>query len=252
MSAPARNSSVVAPSVDAVDPRIPHLVFLLTGVAGLVDATSYLAFDHAFAATQTGNLVFLGLAAAQTSGFVILALAIALLGFCAGAFVTGRILFRGVESRGRLFRISTAAQFVPVALATGLEACVPTLGWSMPVTFLLGLLAFAMGIQASGTNRLRVPGLERTTVLTTTITLLAADSFGAQESHQVSARWIGSIIALVMGAVLGAELFSRLGLLVPLTVAALLVGVAAAGAFLLDSASGPALTPGRRLGPPGP
>lgn len=239
MSAPARHSSVIAPNLDAVDPRIPVLILLLTGVAGLVDAVSYLAFDHAFAATQTGNLVFVGLAAAQSPGFVVLALATTLLAFCAGAFVTGRILLSGVDSKRRVFRIFTAAQFVPVALAAGLEASGPTLGSSTSATLLLGLLAFAMGIQASGTNRLRVPGLERTTVLTTTITLVAADSFTGKDTRELGLRWVASIIALVAGATLGAVLFSSLGLLIPLIFAATLVGIVALGGLMLDLRSRP-------------
>lgn len=234
MSASARPGPDRSSSLDEDDARIPALILLLTGVAGLVDAVSYLAFDRAFAATQTGNLVFLGLATARTPGFVVLALATALLGFMAGALVTGRILLRGVVSKARLFRVFTAAQFVPVALAAGLQGCVPALVSSIPVTILLGLLAFAMGIQASGTNRLGIPGLERTTVLTTTITLVAADSFTGKDTHARSVRWIASILALVAGATLGAELYSRLGLLVPLILAAALVGIAASSAVLFD------------------
>ena len=47
----------------------PALV-ILTFVAGLVDALSYLALGHVFVANVTGNIVFLGFAFAHAQGFV--------------------------------------------------------------------------------------------------------------------------------------------------------------------------------------
>ncbi len=219
---------------ESVDRLIPPLILTLTGVAGLVDAVSYLAFDRAFAATQTGNLIFLGLAGAQAPGFVVGALATTLIAFFAGAFLTGRGLVRLATGKTRLFHVFTAAQFVPVALSAVVQATVPSLGVTVHLAILLGLLAFAMGIQAAGTNRLRIPGLERTTVLTTTMTLVAADSFASRENHAVSVRWLVSILVLVAGAAVGAELYSHVGLTVPLAVAAALIGIVALGAYALD------------------
>jgi uncharacterized membrane protein YoaK (UPF0700 family) len=49
----------------ARDGRVLVPVLLgLTAVTGLVDAVSYLALGHVFTANMTGNVVFLGFAAA--------------------------------------------------------------------------------------------------------------------------------------------------------------------------------------------
>ena len=41
---------------------------LMTFIAGLVDALSYLALGHVFVANVTGNIVFLGFALAHAQG----------------------------------------------------------------------------------------------------------------------------------------------------------------------------------------
>ena len=47
---------------------LPAMLLSLTVLAGIVDATSILRLGHVFVATMTGNLVFLGLAAAGANG----------------------------------------------------------------------------------------------------------------------------------------------------------------------------------------
>lgn len=69
----------------------------------------------------------------------------------------------------------------------------------------IGLLAFAMGVQTATARRLAVPDLP-TTVVTQTLTGLAADSrlFGA--SGQGTVRRASAVTALLAGAVTGALL----------------------------------------------
>ena len=69
----------------------PALV-ILTFVAGLVDALSYLALGHVFVANVTGNIVFLGFAFAHAQGFVWWTSALTLATFMIGAFIGGRII----------------------------------------------------------------------------------------------------------------------------------------------------------------
>ena len=64
----------------------PALV-ILTFVAGLVDALSYLALGHVFVANVTGNIVFLGFAFAHAQGFVWWTSALTLATFMIGAFI---------------------------------------------------------------------------------------------------------------------------------------------------------------------
>lgn len=70
----------------------PPALVILTFVAGLVDALSYLALGHVFVANVTGNIVFLGFAFAHAQGFVWWTSALTLATFMIGAFIGGRII----------------------------------------------------------------------------------------------------------------------------------------------------------------
>jgi uncharacterized membrane protein YoaK (UPF0700 family) len=54
------------------------LLLVLTVVTGLVDAVSYLKLGHVFVANTTGNVVFLGFAAAGSADLSITASLVAL------------------------------------------------------------------------------------------------------------------------------------------------------------------------------
>ena len=55
------------------DGPLPALRVALTVVTGLVDAVSYVAVGHVFVANMTGNVVFLGFAAAGAAGLSVTA-----------------------------------------------------------------------------------------------------------------------------------------------------------------------------------
>ena len=84
----------------------PALV-ILTFVAGLVDALSYLALGHVFVANVTGNIVFLGFAFAHAQGFVWWTSALTLATFMIGAFIGGRIIHYFGANRARHLLVST-------------------------------------------------------------------------------------------------------------------------------------------------
>ena len=50
------------------DRALPAVLFTLTMVTGIVDAASFLGLGHIFTANMTGNVVFLGFAAAGAPG----------------------------------------------------------------------------------------------------------------------------------------------------------------------------------------
>ena len=87
----------------------PALV-ILTFVAGLVDALSYLALGHVFVANVTGNIVFLGFAFAHAQGFVWWTSALTLATFMIGAFIGGRIIHYFGANRARHLLVSTSIQ----------------------------------------------------------------------------------------------------------------------------------------------
>ncbi|WP_406196152.1 DUF1275 domain-containing protein [Kitasatospora sp. NBC_01560] len=197
-------------------PLVP-LLLALTVVTGLVDAVSYLALGHVFVANMTGNVVFLGFAVAGAPGLSAPASLTALAAFLLGALAGGRLCEVLPGHRGRLLVVSVAAQSVLVAGGILLAALAGHT--ADPVRHpLVGLLAFAMGLQNAVVRHLRVPDLT-TTVLTMTITGLAADRSGAR--RLASAGW------MFVGALIGALLVLHADVPVALAAAlALLVGVA--------------------------
>ncbi|MEV6953139.1 YoaK family protein [Streptomyces sp. NPDC051183] len=168
---------------------LPPLLVVLTFVSGLVDAVSYLGLDHVFVANMTGNVVFLGFALAGDRQLSVAASLLALAAFSVGAAAAGRL--RRAAEASRMFEPLMAVQAVLVSGALALAA-----GGAgrLPV---VGLLALGMGLQNAVVHRLAVPDLT-TTVLTRTLTGLAADPWGP-----AAVRRIVSVAALLLGALAG-------------------------------------------------
>ncbi|MEU1196779.1 YoaK family protein [Streptomyces sp. NPDC005813] len=205
--------------------RLVGVLLGLTVVSGIVDAVSYLGLGHVFTANMTGNVVVLGFAAAGAPGFSTTHSLVSLGSFLVGAVAGGRSGRRlGTGSRRTWVRIILSAE----ALLVGATALVAHLapGRTGTVYTLIAVTAFAMGLRNATVRKLGVPDLT-TTVLTMTLTGLAADSRlgGGQGSR--SPRRTASVVAMLAGAVLGAWLVLHHGLGLPLLVAALLSGVLA-------------------------
>lgn len=71
------------------DRALPAVLLALTMVTGVVDAASFLGLGHIFTANMTGNVVFLGFAAAGAAGLSIARSGAALAAFAAGAILAG-------------------------------------------------------------------------------------------------------------------------------------------------------------------
>ena len=205
-------------------PRLlPALLLLLTGVTGLVDAVSYLKLGHVFVANMTGNVVFLGFAVADAADFSISASLVATAAFLAGALAGGAIGSRAGHHRARLLAIATSLQIALVGAALvvslfGLDPEVAVVRYS-----LIGLLAIAMGLQNATARRLGVPDLT-TTVLTLTLTGLAADSTLAGGKNPRPSRRLLATATMFFGAAVGAVLVLRVSVAAVLALAlALLV-----------------------------
>ncbi|MFD7403474.1 YoaK family protein [Streptomyces sp. NPDC059866] len=184
---------------------LPPLMLVLTVVTGLVDAVSYLALGHVFVANMTGNVVFLGFALAGDESLSALASVVAMGSFLLGALVGGRLGTRFALHRGHLLRTSTAVQTILVAVTVVVAAVSDgrvTPGVQYTLIVFLGL---AMGLQNAVARRLGVPDLT-TTVLTLTLTGLAADSTPAGGEAPRPGRRILSVLAMFLGALVGAQL----------------------------------------------
>ncbi|MFE9557824.1 YoaK family protein [Streptomyces sp. NPDC006692] len=201
---------------------LPPLLLILTVVTGLVDAVSYLALGHVFVANMTGNVVFLGFALAGAQGLSALASVVSMAAFLVGALAGGRLGSRFATHRGYLLRASTAVQTVLVAVAVVVAAVADGrvgTGVQYPLIVFLGL---AMGLQNAVARRLGVPDLT-TTVLTLTLTGLAADSTPAGGAAPRPGRRILSVLAMFLGALVGAQLLRHGHLVLTLGLALLLL-----------------------------
>jgi uncharacterized membrane protein YoaK (UPF0700 family) len=181
----------------------------LTVVSGLVDAVSYLGLGHVFTANMTGNVVLLGFAAAGASGFSAAACLTSLGAFLLGAAAAGRAA-RALTSRRRLLAAAMATEAVATGIAAALAfgAAEVSAGW--PRFTIIAVLAFGMGVRNSTIRRLAVPDLT-TTVLTMTLTGLAADSPLAGGDNARAARRSAAVAAMLLGAFAGASGFLHAG-----------------------------------------
>ncbi len=172
---------------------VPLFLYLFTAVTGLIDAVSYIALGHIFTANMTGNIVLLGFALA------------------------------GVPGLSALRSLTAFAAFFGATLAS--IASVPF--DSTRLYAVIVLTALAMGLRNATVRKIALPDLT-TTVLTLTITGLAADSSFAGGSDPRWQRRVMSILLMFAGAVVGALLL-RHSLALPLGLATVsaVCGVAA-------------------------
>ncbi len=113
-----------APEVDQGADRLPAALLILTAVTGLVDAVSVLGFG-VFTANMTGNVVFLGFAAAGARGFSIARSLTSLVAFLAGAVIGGGVSV-AIDATRRRWLLTVAVceatlLFVAALASIGLE-----------------------------------------------------------------------------------------------------------------------------------
>lgn len=181
------------------------MMLALTFSTGVADAVGYLGLDKVFTANMTGNVVILGMAFVGASDLAGLGAGIGLVGFVLGAAAGGRVLRRSVA--GWSGRVSVLLAVVAVVLV-GL--CVSLLfgdaSTSRPFAYVVtGVLAAAMGLQASVARHLAVKDIT-TVVVTSTLTGLASDSRLAGGSGQRWPRRSGAVALILSGAAVGALL----------------------------------------------
>lgn len=204
---------------------LPWLLLLLSVTTGLVDAISVLGLGKVFTANMTGNIVFLGFAAAGTPGFRVAPFVAAIAAFLFGALIAGRI---GKHHAGRplhhwlIVAALVEAALLWIAAGVSLGFDIPSQSPTVSVFAIIGLTGVAMGFRNATIRQLKVPDLT-TTVLTLTLTGLAADSHFAGGSNPNWARRIGGVAAIFLGAAIGAVLVNRYGLTPPLVLAGALV-----------------------------
>lgn len=220
---------------------LPWLLLLLSVTTGLVDAISVLGLGKVFTANMTGNIVFLGFAASGTPGFSVAPYVFAIAAFMVGALIAGRV---GKHHAGSPLRrwlltaasIEAALLWIAAGVAIGFDVATQSPGSS--VNIIIALTGLAMGFRNATIRQLKVPDLT-TTVLTLTITGLAADSGLAGGTNPNWARRIGSVAAIFLGAAIGAYLVTHGGLVAPLVLAGTLIFAGTIACMLHPAAARP-------------
>ena len=210
---------------------LPALLLLLTFGTGLVDAISILGLGRVFVANMTGNVVFIGFALAGATGYSLWGSLVALAAFLLGAWVGGFAISRFGAHRGKLLRNALAVQLL---LFLGALAIALVVGAPLGVAdqlIIVALGALALGVQNAVVRDLGVPDMT-TTVLTMTLTGIGSDL--RKRDVATAARRLAAVLAMLVGAVVGAILVLRFGVdagigAVTVLLAAALTGAAVAG-----------------------
>lgn len=207
---------------------------LLTLVTGLVDAACYLGLGRVFTANMTGNVVLLAFGATGAQGLPVLAPSLSLVVFLVGATAGGRLASSLVGPAGAEVAAPARRRWVMLALLgeLGLVAVAGVVALGLPVGgggarryVVIGLLAAALGLQNATVRRLAVPDVT-TTVLTLTLTGLAADSWLAGGRSPRAGRRLAAVGLMAAGALVGALLL-RVDVALPVLAAAVVIALAA-------------------------
>ncbi|NPC96836.1 YoaK family protein [Nocardioides sp. zg-DK7169] len=195
-----------------------RLVVVLAITSGATDAIGFLALGSAFTSVMTGNMVLLGVGAAdrdlQAVGLVSVAIASFMLGAAVGARTAG-------EARDddtvwpRAVTIALAVELVLFAVFAAwwwAEGSAPGERVFLPM---LALNAAALGLQSSAIQRFGVSGLS-TTYLTGTLTTVVI-----RLTQGKGLRTVGHSLLILAGLVTGAAIATALLELAPAAVPAL-------------------------------
>jgi len=217
------------PPAAAKEDGLPPLLIVLTIVTGVVDALAYLRLGHVFVANMTGNVVFLGFAAARAGGLSVPGSLLALAFFLCGGTAAGRLAGRLGNDRRRGLRVAVSVELVLCAMAIVVAAFAGQHLGQGSRYILTALLALAMGVQNATARRLAVADLT-TTVLTLTLTGIAADSWLGGAGDSRTARRVLAVGAMLLGAIFGALLLLHLAPVAPLVLAVTLLTLVAVAA----------------------
>lgn len=174
---------------------------LLALNSGATDAIGFVSLGGAFTSVMTGNMVLIGLSAANSDGAVALRSALAIVFFMAGCVVGSRVAGRPADGDPVWPPSVTRALWIEFA-----AFAVYGIGWwasgSNPTgnvqLVLLSVNAVALGTQSSAVLRFGVSGLSTTYMTGTLTTMMATLAAGRHPRRVLPSAQI--IVGLVAGA----------------------------------------------------
>ncbi|MFJ9663515.1 YoaK family protein [Streptomyces sp. NPDC101219] len=217
---------------------LPKALVAVTAVTAIVDAVAFLGLGQIFTAFMTGNLLFLGFAAAGADGLEPLGSGTALTAFAAGAVVGSRLGAAMAARRYRLWLFTSATTAATLLVAAGVTAIgLDLVDQRDPVPrhlVVIALTALAMGLRSATMWRLGAV-LNTTLVTGTLVTLIRTSALGGGTGGELQRYRAAGLMAVVAGAAIG-TLLLRVGLSAALLVAAAGV-MAGMGAYVAHPAS---------------
>src|SRR3954465_2614934 len=217
-SRPARfDQEALGRAARSIQHPLTRALLVLTFTTGLVDAVSYLGLGRVFTANMTGNVVLLGFGVAGSGGLPVVAPLVSLVSFLVGAGLGGILAKRIGDRHPAHVAGALGLEVSLVGVAALVAGVIGVAPGALSGDVVIALLALAMGIRNATVRRLAVPDLT-TTVLTMTLTGLAADSKPAGGAGKGSARRIAAVGAMLAGAVVGALLL-KASIVLPLVAA---------------------------------
>jgi uncharacterized membrane protein YoaK (UPF0700 family) len=207
-----------AAPVSSIRHPLARVLLALTFSTGLVDAVSYLGLGHVFTANMTGNIVLLGFGFAGSPGLPVVAPLVSLGSFLVGAGAGGILAVRMADRHPAHITWALGVEVTTVGAAAVLAASTVVDPGELAAYGMIALLAAGMGLRNATARKFGVPDLT-TTVLTMTLTGLAADSQIAGGAGKGSVRRVTAVIAMLAGATAGG-LMLKTSLVLPVAVAA--------------------------------
>lgn len=216
MTAPIRKALATPPTRFAANRKRAQLVVVLALTSGATDAIGFLALGSAFTSVMTGNMVLLGVGAADRDMALVLSCTVAIMSFVAGAAIGARVA--GNPKAGDCLWPSsvTRALYIELGLLLAFAGCWWTIGATPNVQWMLlmlGLNAAALGVQSSAIQRFGVSGLS-TTYLTGTLTTVVIKLIGGHGLRKVS-HSLTILFGLIAGAAIGTILVEFAPVAVP-------------------------------------
>ena len=143
-----------------------------------------------------------------------------------GALIGGKVGSGLGHHRGHLLAAATSLQMVLLGASVAVSAVSGDPVEGSYQYALIALLGISMGIQNATARKLAVPDLT-TTVLTLTITGVAADSSIAGGAGSAAGRRLVAVTAMLVGALAGAALALHVDIVAPLAIALIVTAVVA-------------------------
>ena len=223
-----------------------RLLDALTASSGAVDAVSFLALGKVFTAFVTGNVAFLGMAIASSTGSNIYGVVpprftwvlASLASFAGGIYLATKIVrparHEGEQPNGVVWPHRTT---LTLGLSLLAHLCFVLIWFATSarpgdnvIPVLLATWALAMGMQSAAVRNLNVGGIFTTAATATFIFLFGAVANGVPLTGDERRRMRGVLVSLAIGATVGGLLLIHAPIYAPVLPFVITIGVVATAA----------------------